>query len=289
LSKTISYDLRMLSRRNKDGSLATQANRTRILAQMGNQLHEMGYRNLRASSLKEKHVKALVNRWQVDALSAGTMKNRMAALRWWSEKVGKRNIIARDNAGYGIAERQYVAHETKAVQLEPDKLAQIQDAHLRMSLELQREFGLRREESMKFMPSYADQGDHICLKPSWTKGGRARVVPVRTESQRDVLNRAHQLAGKGSLIPADRKYVQQLRLYEKHTAAVGFSKLHGLRHEYAQRRYHELTGWLAPVAGGPISKQLTPEQKAQDKEIRLLISEELGHSREQITTVYLGR
>ena len=43
-----------------------------------------------------------------------------------------------------------------------------------MSLELQRAFGLRREEAMKFQPSYADQKDHITLKASWTKGGRAQ-------------------------------------------------------------------------------------------------------------------
>ena len=182
-----------------------------------------------------------------------------------------------------------MAQETKAVQLEPDKLAQIRDTHLRLSLALQREFGLRREECMKFNPSYADQGSSIRLKASWTKGGRAREVPVRTDAQREVLNQAHKLAGKGSLIPPDRQYVQQLRLYEKHTAAAGMSKLHGLRHEYAQRRYRELTGWLAPVAGGPASRDLTPEQKATDQEVRLIISAELGHAREQITTVYLGR
>ena len=54
-----------------------------------------------------------------------------------------------------------------------------------MSLELQQAFGLRREEAMKFQPSFADQGDHIRLKGSWTKGGKAwvRVLPdyVRQE------------------------------------------------------------------------------------------------------------
>ena len=72
-----------------------------------------------------------------------------------------------------------------------------------------------------------------------------------------------------------------LVLYEKSTADAGMSKLHGLRHEYAQRRYHELTGWLAPVAGGPAARDLTTEQKVLDRSVRLLISEELGHSREQ--------
>jgi len=50
-----------------------------------------------------------------------------------------------------------------------------------------------------------------------------------------------------------------------------------------------LTGWLSPAAGGPNSKQLTPEQKAMDRKARLTVSRELGHEREQITAVYLGR
>jgi hypothetical protein len=50
-----------------------------------------------------------------------------------------------------------------------------------------------------------------------------------------------------------------------------------------------LTGWKAPAAGGPTSKQLSPEQKTIDRQARLTISRELGHEREQITAVYLGQ
>ena len=47
--------------------------------------------------------------------------------------------------------------------------------YVRLSIRLQAAFGLRREESIKFNPSYAIQDDHIRLKSSWTKGGRARI------------------------------------------------------------------------------------------------------------------
>jgi hypothetical protein len=73
------------------------------------------------------------------------------------------------------------------------------------------------------------------------------------------------------------------------TAKAGISRVHGLRHQYAQRRYRQLTGWKAPAAGGPTSKQLSVDQKALDREARLVVSRELGHEREQITSVYLGR
>ena len=63
----------------------------------------------------------------------------------------------------------------------------------------------------------------------------------------------------------------------------------GLRHHYAQTRYADLTGWKAPAAGGPTSKQLSADQKVIDRQARLTSSRELGHEREQTTAVYLGR
>ena len=158
-----------------------------------------------------------------------------------------------------------------------------------MSLELQQAFGLRREEAIKFIPSYADRGDTVVLKDTWTKGGKARELPIRTLEQRDVLNRAHQLAGRGSLIPANRNYIEQLRVYEGNTSRAGLSKLHGLRHAYAQQRYLELTGWHSPAAGGPRSNTFSREQKRLDHEARLILSRELGHERAGVTTIYLSR
>ena len=65
--------------------------------------------------------------------------------------------------------------------------------------------------------------------------------------------------------------------------------MHGLRHQYTQLHYHMLTGRLCPAAGGKTSKALTQDEKIRDNEARLIISKELGHEREQVTAIYLGR
>ncbi len=275
--------------RNRDGSYSTQANRRAILSLAARDLVQLGFFNLSPLGLKPKHVAALVERWQGQELGVGTLKNRLAHLRWWAEKVNKASVIARDNAHYGIENRVYVTNRSKALQVADEELAKIKDERLRCSVELQRAFGLRREECLKFRPGYAIQEDHIRLKPSWTKGGKARAVPIRNEAQRAVLEKASRLAGNGSMIPPERSYKDQLNRYTAAVAAAGLSKLHGLRHEYAQQRYRELTGWLAPAVGGPNAKALSPLQKAKDQEARLSISQELGHEREQITAIYLGR
>jgi len=287
--RDLNYQLKQLCKRNRDGSFATQQNRERLLALIGDQLHALGYRGMNTQSLKPKHVETLVERWQGEGLSIGTVKNRMAALRWWAQKVNRQNVIARSNEHYGIPERAFVNNASKARQIAETDLDRVRDSHVRMSLELQRAFGLRREEAIKFNPSYADRGDHLRLKDTWTKGGKAREIPVRTPAQREILDRAHRIAGRGSLIPAERNYRQQLRIYERHTANAGLSKLHGLRHAYAQSRYEELTGWKSPAAGGPTTGALSPDQRRLDHQARLTISQELGHEREPITAVYLGR
>lgn len=287
--KNLNHQLMKLCRQNRDGSFSTQATRSRILDLSANQLHALGYRHMRPTSLKPKHVNALVAHWREQGISTGTLKNRLSAIRWWAQKVNRESIMARDNTAYGIGTRTYVAKESRAQTLDQDKLAQINDEYIRMSVRLQAAFGLRREEAIKFQPSYAIQGDHIRLKSSWTKGGRARTVPITNDDQRRLLEEAKTLVGGGTLIPLHLNYVQQLHRYEKQTKQAGLSKLHGLRHGYAQRRYLELTGWVCPAAGGPRSKELTPDQRALDQHARAAISNELGHAREAISAVYLGR
>jgi hypothetical protein len=287
--RDFNYEMKQLCRRNRDGSYATQRDREYALDQMANQLQAMGYRNMHATSLKPKHVERLVEQWKAEGLSAGTMKNRMAELRWWAEKIGKQNVIARDNEAYGIADRQYVTNVSKARVLAIGDLSKVTDPYTRLSLQLQAAFGLRRAESIKIQPAWADRGDRLVLKDSWTKGGREREVPIRNDEQRLLLEEARRFAGRGSLIPPDSTYVGQLRRFEYQCASAGIHRIHGHRHQYAQTRYQELTGWAAPAVGGPRSKDLTLGQRDIDRAARLTISRELGHEREAITAVYLGR
>ena len=292
MRKDIAKELASLCARNKDGSFATQADRANILHAAARTLQKAGYQNLAAASLKPKHVDVLLKQWQADGLAVGTIKNRMAAVRWWAEKVGKQNCVPRTNDAAGIARRSYVAKESKAQQLDQDTLAKIGHERLRVSLELQQAFGLRREEALKFQPDYAmaSIGNAIELKASWCKGGRASTIPITSDYQREVLTRAAALAGKGgSMIPPDKTYVAWLSTYKEATRAAGARRLHGLRHGYAQARFEALAGFKSPAAGGPSKAQLTPEQREIDLRVRLQISAELGHGREEVTAVYLGR
>src|SRR5262249_503229 len=191
--RDLNYELKQLCRRNRDGSYATQVARERILTLIANQLHEMGFRKMNVQSLKPKHVEGLVERWKTEGLSVGTLKNRMTELRWWAEKSGKQNVIARSNDHYGIADRHLVSSANKARELTPADVSKVTDPYTHASLKLQAAFGLRREESIKIRPAWSDRGDRLLLKESWTKGGRAREIPIRTDEQRQALAAAKEV------------------------------------------------------------------------------------------------
>jgi len=284
----LNFGLKKLVERSTEGSYATRAARQNILQQVARDLHDLGYRGLLVKSLKPKHVEALVQHWKSKELSEGTMKNRLAQVRWWAQKIDTAPVVARTNEHYDIGRRSYVTGENKGKDLDRSKLDQVTDHHTRVSLKLQAAFGLRREEAIKFSLSYADRGDKIVLKATWTKGGKSREVPITNDHQRTVLAEAKLLAGRGSLIPVQKNYVQQLRTYERNTAKAKLDRNHGLRHTYAQDRYREKTGWESPVRGGPERSALTSEQRESDKAARLEISRELGHERIGIVHVYLG-
>lgn len=280
-----------LLKHNRDGSYETQSARKSILFQIATDLVTNGYKLRNVHGLKQKHIHCLNQLWQTKNLSSATLKNRTAHLRWLCEKLGKMNVVPTNDA-LGIGKRRYSDNQiNKAIDLSKADLTKITNPSIKVAIHLQRYLGLRREESLKIKPYQADQGDHIELQASWCKGGRARTVPVITPEARYWLDEAKKLVKnpEQSLIPEGKTYIQQRHLYDKQTRLAGIKHAHGLRHAYAQARYKILTGWDCPKCGGLTAKSLSKEQKLIDQAARLTISEELGHSREQITVNYLGR
>ena len=285
--RDLNFDVKRLQAAHDDGSHGTRTARSYALAQIADTLHDLGFKGLRSNGLKRKHVVALVREWKRQGRSIGTMKNRMAHVRWWANRIGRPAVVP-SNGALGIGNREYVTNEDKSVVLDPDKLALVRDAHVVMALRLEAAFGLRREEAIKFTPARDDRGDRIRLKGSTTKGGRPREVPILKDSQRKLLDEARRLVGSGALIPPERNYKQQLKVYESQTRAAGLYRMHGLRHQYGICRYEELTGWKAPAAGGPTQRSLTGARRRIDTEARRVIAHELGHGRSHISSIYIG-
>ena len=111
----LQWDFLQLCKRNRDGSFSTQNARSRNLDLIARELKALGYRNMRATSLKPKHVEALVKHWTEKGLEVGTVKNRMSHIRWWAEKMGNASVVPNDNEKLGIPERKYVGETGKQI------------------------------------------------------------------------------------------------------------------------------------------------------------------------------
>lgn len=282
------YQANKLLKLRDTSSFATRSERFKTIRLVDKELIGLGFKGIELKNMKPKHIKALVNGWKSNNLSPGTIKNRLSHLRWLAEKINKKGIIPRTNAELGIENRRYVSNQDKGKSLTIKQLNLITDQHVKMSLELQAAFGLRREEAIKIQPHIADRGDHLFLRSSWCKGGRDRTIPILNEMQRDLLKKAILLANGGSLIPKERSYYQQMKRYENECLKVGVERAHGLRHKYAHLRYFELTGMdCTAVSGCPVTG-LSQEKRQLDHLARQVITEELGHGRLQVTAIYLG-
>lgn len=276
-------------------SYASKADMRHMLNRCMKDLHEQGYKLAHVNGLKPKHIHVLVELWKQQGKNPATIKNYMSKLRKASVLLDKPQLVKPGNDAYQITRRSYAPTHNKAIH--QVDFTRCTDPLIRLSLEAQSLFGLRREESMKLVLSEAWQGNCLKIKPSWTKGGIGRTIQITNDEQRQWLSKATQQVATGqSLIPKSRSYKQHLSHYQVQIRQMGIGKCHGLRHAYAQRRYHELTkqfdpqgiGLVCPIAGGKSTKLLTAEERIIDRKAREIISRQLGHSRLAITRIYLG-
>ncbi len=156
-------------------------------------------------------------------------------------------------------------------------------------IELAREMGLRTKEASlldaRAALKQAQRAGKVTIT-SGTKGGRARTLPVNTERQLAALAKAVEAQGQApSLVQSAQSWAQWreggLRDARESLKSAGIGRIHELRAAYAAERYHQVTGHWPPMMGGSASREA-------DREARLIIAKELGHSRIEIMTAYIG-
>lgn len=292
--------LKEFNGRKTDGTIAgesTKDARSDILFQCFNELRELGFKLDDVHQFKGRHVQALTQHWSEKNLKPATIQNRISVLRTFSSWIGKEGMVEASQNYLPKEEvtRSSIATEDKswsAKNINADEVIQrvsAKDQLVGLQLEFQKEFGLRVKESILLKPALADKSTFLAVNLG-TKGGRDRTVPIVTDSQRELLNRAKSLVGNRSLGDPTKNLQQLQNRYYKVVREAGITRdngitSHGLRHQYASDRYQTIAGEASPVRGGSLSKT----DREADCMARLSLSEELGHSREDVTTHYLGR
>ena len=226
--RSAQYSINEYVKQLKGYSFASRADMRHMLNRCIKDLHELGFNHAHIKGLKPKHIHVLVEHWKAQNKNPATIKNYMAKLRKIAILLDKPLLVRLSNDTYQIPRRIYVPSHNKAIhQVDYSKCT---DPMIRLSLEAQSLFGLRREESMKLIISEAWIGDFLRIKPSWTKGGIGRTLHITNHDQRQWLIKASQQVPTGqSLISKNRTYKQHLSHYQVQTKQMGVKKCNGRR------------------------------------------------------------
>ncbi len=293
------YQIRMILKRNRDGSPDRQTARYRSLMRVVRQLGKRGYgRRWDVHRLGRKEVMRLVHDWRAAGLGSRTIANYLVDLRWLAEKVGRDDQIPSNRElALGLRKNTPGWGQDKARELDHARLQKL-DPRAQLVTELRREFGLRTQEAMKFQHEAATREPGVVrLADTWCKGGRPREIAITTDRQRDLLERVGQFQaaeppsryGHRSMIPADRRFTQYYQEYNRVRREAGLPG-HALRHAWAQERFAEVAGFPAPHADGPRYRDLDAAGRSRWDAAAATVNRELGHGegRQDITATYIG-
>lgn len=284
--------------RDKRVGHLTQEKRKTVILSFAEDLYELGYFLESMHNLKEKHIFDWVSLLLKNKQAPSTIQNKLSVLRIYCGWIGKRGMVK--TPGYYVLDARLVTRQT-ATKVDKSwgghdmvKLIEAvcqKDEIVGMQLKLCNAFGLRRLEAIMLKPFVADEGDVLHVRHG-TKGGRPRLVPIRTEEQRAVLEEAKAMVNPklGRIGAVGKTLKQAVNRFKYVMRYCGITKAgegvtaHGLRHGYVHHRHEAMTGAKVPVRGGKPG-DLDPDFAMVAK---LKLMEEVGHSRVSVMSAYGG-
>lgn len=286
--------------RKRSVSAATETKYVEVMGAAITTLHECGIRPRNLNELTVKHLRRCMAEWEKQGLSASTLATRFSCLKrvfveWLGKGAANIGSVSDFMKDPTRAKRAYSATSPKAWQaLGIDTQLVLQEVQslcpsTAMHLALCEAFGLRVQEALALRPEESDAGDQLTITRG-SKGGRGRSIPIQSALQRQVLDLAKGMADphtgyvrlKGYSLKRSRNHFYYvIRKAGVSKAALGITA-HGLRHQHANDAFQAQTGTPAPVNGGG----------AIDRDIEMAarknVTEQLGHSRTNVTTAYTG-
>ncbi len=300
LTQIVAYFNPRHALKDKDVSYKTREDRKEFYFAFFRELRSNGDARMkvRPRNLGNRQIAFMVRRWVARGLEPGTIQLYLSYLRTFATWIGRPGMVLQADkyiADPRRIERSYAAAADKSWSAHgviPDaKIAEVSafDRYVGCQLLMALRFNMRVKEAVMCMPHAAEVDGRLEIKRG-TKGGRQRFVPIDTPGKRAALEAARRLVAdrNANLGRPGRTLEQNLERFRYVMRKFGIIKAnlgvtaHGLRHEYANDRYQQFAGVPSPVRGGP------PIERDADRTARLRLAEELGHSREAISSAYIG-
>jgi integrase/recombinase XerD len=249
------------------------------------------------SNIKDKHVVAYVIERQSEGKSAAAIKQDLAAIRYFHDQQPEtRNYLSENKKltkcfpEFKLQKRSFGGVDRRPTEFEYQGLLNIAKASKRSEIahiiQLAREQGGRVHEIVRLDRSDAEKALKENFLTFKGKGGLVRKVPL-SEPAREILKKSISGVARGeklfvanhekahTVIQRVQDFIRTHRnkVYDPlNTRPSGVSvTVHSMRHAYAKEKYEEI-----------IRRGLS------EKDARLETSYLIGHSREDITRIYLG-
>jgi integrase/recombinase XerD len=255
------------------------------------------YNLKKLSNIKDKHVVAYITERQSEEKSAASIKQDLAAIRYFHDQMVEPMNYLSDNKTlekrypeFKLERRSFGGIDRRPTEFEYQGLVQLALTSRRPEtaqiIELARNQGGRIHEIIRLDRETAEKAleeKEIMFKG---KGGLIRKVPLHPYS-RKVLREAISRVGQGEKLfvqPKEKAHIviqrvqdfirsHREKVYDPlNTRPPGIQiTAHTLRHSYAKEKYEEFRS-----------------QGLSEKDARYQTSLLIGHSREDITRIYLG-
>lgn len=240
------------------------------------------YRLQKLSNISEKHILSYLNYLQKKGLAASTIKTELAAIRFFHDNLPyAKNTLPTNDAlelkrrTFGGVDRTWSNREYNLMVAKAMETGHYDYAAI---LTLARYAGLRIEECFRIDTNDAEKALETGRLFVRGKGGLTRYVPIN-RSIEIVLKNALKGVRRGEKLfvrNGDKTHLAMKRLqcfiaYHRKEFTENQITFHGLRHTYAHEKYNEFIS---------IGKN--------EKEARRMVSELLGHHRDDVTRIYLA-
>lgn len=284
-------------------SIRTKQMTGEVIMAVCERLWSLGFQIRDIRDISPRHVQALIQDWHAQGFAIKTMQNNLSRLRRLGEWIGKPTLVEHDILAKCLPHQSPEKLRFKTVATAPkswtengvDVLTKIQladtiDPRFGAMLRLGVAFGLRRKEQLRGKPHMMDSGAFLLLRHNMTKNGKDRDVPIEHPFQRVAIEHAKRLTGKDEYLGwPGHTYEQNVARYKYLMRRIGITGKdsdcvgHGLRAEYAEN-IALLHGLIPPVLGGKLGQM----DEAARLQILLMVSNNMGHNRPEITGAYYG-
>lgn len=288
-------------RKIRSRSINTKKNQHCILRDIAEILNR-NFHLQKISNLQQKHVVKIIEEWKDRGYKPGTLTTKVGFLRKLCFAIGKKSCI-KNNKFYGIKRGKVKFTDKRWTPNGRDDLNIINKVdnslhkygnRIKDCLTLERNFGLRKREALRFYPykeiKTDEEGIPVRIELTLgTKNNRYRTIPVGTNEQKSFLK---YLLKKYELDLIQPRAIQQYKKWERIYYYV-LDKLgikhsstgHGLRQAYANDRIKAI---LKKVSDYSIKNNINISTEKKYEIVCEELSEELGHSRIDILKSYLA-